>query len=38
MEHITLKEYKQLQQKRNSKYKNKKVTIDGIDFDSKKER
>ena len=38
MEHITLEEYKQLQQKGNSKYKNKKVIIDGIEFDSKKER
>ena len=38
MEHITLQEYKQLQQKGNSKYKNKKVIIDGIEFDSKKER
>ena len=38
MEHITLEEYKQLQQKGNSKYKNKKVVIDGIEFDSKKER
>ena len=37
MEHITLQEYKQLQQKGNSKYKNKKATIDGIEFDSKKE-
>ena len=37
MEHITLQEYKQLQQKGNSKYKNKKVVIDGIEFDSKKE-
>ena len=38
MEHITLQGYKQLQQKGNSKYKNKKVIIDGIEFDSKKER
>ena len=38
MEHITLEEYKQLQQKGKSKYKNKKVIIDGIEFDSKKER
>lgn len=37
MKHITLQEYKQLQQKGNSKYKNKKTTIDGIKFDSKKE-
>lgn len=37
MEHITLEEYKQLQQKGNSKYKNKKVLFDGIEFDSKKE-
>lgn len=37
MEHITLQEYKQLQQKGNSKYKNKKVLFDGIEFDSKKE-
>ena len=37
MEHITLQEYKQLQQKCKSKYKNKKVVIDGIEFDSKKE-
>lgn len=36
-EHITLEEYKQLQQKGNSKYKNEKVIIDGIPFDSKKE-
>lgn len=36
-EHITLEEYKQLQQKGKSKYKNKKVVIDGIEFDSKKE-
>ena len=37
IEHITLEEYKQLQQKGNSKYKNKKVIVDGIKFDSKKE-
>ena len=37
MEHITLEEYKQLQQKGNSKYKNEKVVIDGIRFDSQKE-
>lgn len=37
MEHITLEEYKQLQQKGNSKYKAKKVVIDGIKFDSQKE-
>lgn len=37
MEHITLEEYKQLQQKGNSKYKNEKVVIDGIRFDSRKE-
>ena len=29
MEHITLEEYKQLQQKGNSKYKAKKTSIDG---------
>lgn len=38
MEHITLQEYKQLQQKGKSKYKNKKIVIYGIEFDSKKER
>lgn len=38
MKHITLQEYKQLQQKGKSKYKNKKVIINGIEFDSKKER
>ena len=38
MEHITLEEYKQLQQKGKSKYKNKKVVIDEIKFDSQKER
>jgi len=37
MEHITLKEYKQLQQKGNSKYKAKKTSIDGHSFDSLKE-
>lgn len=37
MEHITLEEYKQLQQKGNSKYKNKKVIVNGIKFDSQKE-
>ena len=37
MEHITLEEYKQLQQKGKSKYKNEKVVIDGIRFDSQKE-
>lgn len=37
MEHITLQEYKQLQQKGNSKYKAKKTSIDGIKFDSQKE-
>lgn len=37
MEHITLKEYKQLQQKGNSKYKAKKTSIDGHSFDSEKE-
>ena len=36
-EHITLEEYKQLQQKGNSKYKNEKVVIDGIKFESKLE-
>lgn len=37
MEHITLEEYKQLQQKGKSKYKNKKMIIDSIEFDSHKE-
>ena len=37
MEHITLQEYKQLQQKDNSKYKAKKTSIDGHSFDSEKE-
>ena len=37
MEHITLEEYKQLQQKGSSKYKAKKVVVDGIKFDSKRE-
>ena len=37
MEHITLEEYKQLQQKGNSKYKAKKTSIDGHTFDSQKE-
>ena len=37
MEHLSLKQYKNYKQK-NSKYKNKKVIIDGIEFDSKKER
>ena len=37
MEHITLQEYKQLQQKGNSKYGAKKTSIDGIKFDSQKE-
>lgn len=37
MEHITLEEYKQLQQKGKSKYKAKKTSIDGIKFDSQKE-
>jgi hypothetical protein len=37
MEHITLQEYKQLQQKNNSKYKNKKIELDGIKFDSELE-
>ena len=37
MEHITLQEYKQLQQKGKSKYKNEKVLFDGMEFDSKKE-
>ena len=37
MEHITLQEYKQLQQKGNSKYKAKKTEVDGIKFDSQKE-
>lgn len=38
MEHITLEEYKKLQQKGNSKYKAKKTIVDGIKFDSQKER
>ena len=37
MEHITLEEYKQLQQKGKSKYKAKKTSIDGHSFDSQKE-
>lgn len=37
MEHITLQEYKQLQQKGNSKYRAKKTEVDGIKFDSQKE-
>lgn len=37
MKHITLQEYKQLQQKGNSKYGAKKVIINGIKFDSQKE-
>ena len=37
MEHITLEEYKQLQQKGKSKYKAKKTSIDGHSFDSIKE-
>ncbi len=37
MEHITVQEYKQLQQKGNSKYGAKKVIINGIKFDSQKE-
>lgn len=37
MEHITLQEYKQLQQKGKSKYKAKKTSIDGHSFDSLKE-
>lgn len=37
MEHITLEEYKQLQQKGKSKYKAKKTSIDGHSFDSLKE-
>ena len=37
MEHITLEEYKQLQQKGNSKYKAKKTIVDGHTFDSQKE-
>lgn len=37
MEYITLQEYKQLQQKGNSKYKAKKTSIDGHGFDSQKE-
>lgn len=36
-EHITLEQYKQLQQKGNSKYKAKKTSIDGHTFDSEKE-
>ena len=37
MEYMSLEEYKQLQQKGNSKYKNKKMIIDNIEFDSNKE-
>ena len=37
IEHITLEEYKQLQQKGKSKYKAKKTSIDGHSFDSLKE-
>jgi len=37
MEHITLQEYKQLQQKGKSKYGANKTSIDGIKFDSQKE-
>lgn len=37
MEHWTLKQYKNYKQK-NTKYGNKKVVIDGIEFDSQKER
>ena len=37
MEHITLEEYKQLQQKGKSKYGAKKTSIDGHSFDSLKE-
>ena len=37
MEHWSLKQYKNYKQK-DSKYGNKKVVIDGIEFDSKKER
>lgn len=37
MEHISLEEYKQLQRKGNSKYKNKKIEADGIKFDSELE-
>ena len=37
MEHITLEEYKQLQQKGKSKYGAKKTEVDGIKFDSQKE-
>ena len=37
MEHWSLKQYKNYKQK-NSKYGNKKVIIDGIEFDSQKER
>lgn len=36
-EHWTVSEYKQLQQKGNSKYKAKKTNIDGHNFDSIKE-
>ena len=36
-EHITLEEYKQLQQKGKSKYKAKKTSVDGHSFDSLKE-
>ena len=35
MEHWSLKQYKNYKE---NKYKNKKVVIDGIEFDSKKER
>jgi hypothetical protein len=37
MEHITLEEYKQLQQKGKSKYGNEEFIVDGITFDSKLE-
>ena len=37
MEYMSLEEYKQLQQKGNSKYKAKKTEVDGIKFDSQKE-
>lgn len=37
MEHITLEEYKKLQQKDKSKYNVKKTSIDGHSFDSLKE-
>lgn len=37
MEHWSLKQYKNYKQKTN-KYKNKKIIIDGIEFDSQKER